>query len=75
MEWQPIETAPLDVPILITDGKIVTVTNLARSTGSNRIWMYSYGFGGYEFDYDFEFEQATHWMLLPSLPVAPVAGP
>ena len=67
MDWQPIETAPLKTPIIITDGKTVTVTIL-NSIGPYPKQMFGHGFGGDEWDYDFEFEQATHWMSLPAPP-------
>lgn len=66
-EWQPIETAPTKTPILITDGKVITVTILDQC-GNEPKYMYGYGFSGYEWDYDFLIKEATHWMLLPEPP-------
>ena len=67
MEWLLIETAPTKTPILITDGKIVTVTVLDQC-GDDPKHMYGHGFCGHEWDYDFTIQQATHWMLLPVAP-------
>lgn len=73
MEWKPIETVPTDTPILITDGKIVTVTVLnvtvLNKCGDDPKWMHGHGFSGYEWQYDFMINQATHWMPLPQPPV------
>ena len=69
MKWQPIETAPTKKPILITDGKIVTVTILDMC-GDDPKWMFGYGFGGYEWEFDFDFKSATHWKKLDEPPTA-----
>lgn len=65
-EWQPIETAPIKKPILITDGTIVTVTYL--ETWGDVVDMFGHGFSGYEWDYDFDVSDATHWQPLPDAP-------
>jgi hypothetical protein len=67
--WQPIETAPTKTPILITDGKIVTVTQLITLSG--HMTMNGHGFSGWEYEYDFRYGEVTHWMPLPAAPTTP----
>ena len=58
-EWNPIETAPHGINVLITDGIIVT---------GGRQDKYGWdvvGVTGYEWEIQFE---PTHWMPMPALP-------
>jgi len=65
---------PLDVGILITDGKIVTVAMIVKLwrdkpvTNLCGLDMSGYGFCGYEWEYDFDITKITHWALLPDMP-------
>jgi hypothetical protein len=63
-QWQPIETAPRDAPILVTDGKVIVVLKI--DTGDD--WPCPVGFGGWEWGWEFEWGDLTHWMPLPELP-------
>ena len=68
-KWQPIATAPLDTPILVTDGNVVVVGMFERlGKGVDSLWFAPVGFGGYEWEWNFEDDQLTHWMPLPPLP-------
>lgn len=62
--WEPIEGAPKGVPILITNGEIVTCTTIDPKYG----WFNGAGFGGYEWDYKFDTNEVTHWQPLPFPP-------
>ena len=64
--WQPIETVPLNQPILVHNGKIVTVTVLGLMNGKPR-FMHPHGFGGFDWDYEFCADELTHWMPLPTI--------
>jgi len=67
MNWQPIETAPKNTPILATDG--IDVVAIKRGECAGRDWPYPVGFGGDEWEWDFGgWEGLTHWMPLPELP-------
>lgn len=69
-EWQPIATAPNGVPILVTDGKVITVLMRTQINHSGKIFdnLVGAGFSGYEWDWDFEWDDLTHWMPVPELP-------
>lgn len=64
MNWQPIETAPLNIPVLIygldyLDNQIIT---------GGKLDEYGWdilGCGGYECETEIT---PTHWMLRPELP-------
>lgn len=69
MEWQPIETAPEGVPILMTTGNLTVVAergSIFPDSSPDHIW--AVGFSGYEWEWDFEWEDLTHWMPLPPAP-------
>jgi hypothetical protein len=63
-EWQPIETAPTDIPILVTDGAFVAALILKKDSK----FPDGVAFGGYEWDWDFDPRDLTHWMPLPKPP-------
>jgi len=67
-EWQPIDTAPKNTPILVTDGDVIVVVKRGEFVGKD--WIDEVGFGGYEWDWNFEWEDLTHWMPLPEPPKA-----
>ena len=65
MEWQPIETAPYDVPVLVFCPKrgpepdqqqVLTRQILPRNQGEWWVWGDEYSF------------EPTHWMPLPKPP-------
>lgn len=71
----PDSMPPMNVGILITDGEIVTVTELKNYFADqpvesiDDISLHGHGFGGYEWDYDFDdVSKITHWALLPPVP-------
>jgi hypothetical protein len=66
-QWQPIETAPRDTPILVTDGKIMVVL-MRGDVGPGTDWPDPVGFGGYEWDWEFDWDDLTHWTPLPAPP-------
>ena len=78
IEWHKFSfdsMPPLNIGILITDGNIITVTEIGKwkhgTDAVNKIksfWMISYGFSGHEWEYDFDITQITHWALLPDMP-------
>jgi len=72
MNWQPIETAPIGVPILILAGRYIVVGKIPKSYKLiNDGWddyPDEYGFGGYEWEWDFAPDDVTHWMPLPAPP-------
>lgn len=63
MAWQPIETAPHEVPILVTDGEFIVVASLDLTR-----WPGAVGFRGHEWEWDFQETSLTHWMPLPEPP-------
>jgi len=65
-QWQPIETAPMNTPILVTDGKVIVVVECELVCG--KPFLAGVGFGGYEWDFDFEWKDLTHWMPQPNMP-------
>lgn len=66
MKWAPIESAPRDTPILVTDGKSVVCIKWTKCAGDD--WAEPVGFGGWEWDWDFHPKELTHWMPAPPLP-------
>lgn len=66
MTWKPISTSPLNTPILVTDGEIVTITNLRKESYGMR--MQCVGWGGYEWEYDIDYKDLTHWTEVPLPP-------
>lgn len=64
MEWQPIETAPVDVDVLVTDGSDTQC--VARNSTLMESWQLTYC-GSFAEDGDLCFEP-THWMPLPPPP-------
>lgn len=72
MEWQTIETAPLDTPILIWDGSMQCVAKKSIYTyqsGSPFTTWDCVGASGW--DCEDTFETPTHWMPLPPPPAVP----
>lgn len=67
--WQPIETAPKDRAILLTDGvRQVVGTFMTSVTDGDTAWVYAR-----ENRWDglsFAIPEPTHWMDLPAPPVA-----
>lgn len=66
-EWQPIDTAPRNVPILVTDGNVVVALKRAKHVLDDE-WPDPVGFGGYEWEWGFQWSDLTHWMPLPDPP-------
>jgi len=68
MEWIPIEKegTPIDVGILITDGKIITCA-VVRSVNNNK-YIYPHEYSGYDCECDLDYKEITHWANLPMLP-------
>ena len=64
-EWQPIESAPLDEPVLVWDGQ-VTVAKQTHYKHGNRWWVWD----TYGFCEDGEIYEPSHWMPLPSPPTS-----
>lgn len=69
-EWQPIETAPKDREILLTDATTAEAYAVAHYDESSEpgregmpFWFTADGAG-------YHFEAFTHWMDLPSQPQA-----
>ena len=60
------ETAPKNVPILVTDGKCIISVELGEWVGKD--WFNAHGVTGDEWEYEFDPRDATHWMPLPELP-------
>ena len=56
--WQPIEIAPKDSTILVTDGWSYYVCS----------WNHKYKSWMYDWSEHLEVEKPTHWMPLPLLP-------
>lgn len=69
MQWQPIETAPFDTPILVTwkwsDGDKDFCVAQKRLYASWWLWVV-HGCGGYECENEFGKDELTHWMPLPN---------
>ncbi len=73
-EWQPIDTAPRGIPILIHADGITVVASLndffrARD-GKWLLFVEPEGFSGHEWEWHFSEMEITHWMPLPQPPVA-----
>jgi hypothetical protein len=83
MEWQPIETAPLDRPLFVTDGLVFGVATRWTSTDQQtHYWSPVAGWCVWDEDTEWEtgeYEQrgadgcrrATHWTEIPSPPKEP----
>lgn len=76
MEWQPIETAPKDTPVLIYDGSMIcaaswdwlfseTSPHIVAGKPNSKYWT-CVGASGWECENDFE--EPTYWMPLPPKP-------
>lgn len=63
-QWQPIKTAPIGVPVLISDGKNICV---AEASGTSDNWV-SVDFDGLLVDCFFDSEYFFVWLPLPPLP-------
>jgi hypothetical protein len=70
-KWKT-STPPRGQPILVSDGKLITITQLddweSRDERGTLTFMHGVNFGGYEWEYDLRFEDITHWMPLPGVP-------
>lgn len=60
--WQPIETAPTGVYVLLSDGQEFA---LGMKVESPIVYWIPGGISGYEWEWDIV---PTHWMSLPELP-------
>lgn len=65
MEWQPIDTAPKDQSVLLTDGVHVTYGAFCDDP-RQYWWLADEGIDGL----DFETFEPTHWMPRPAPPPA-----
>lgn len=68
MNWISVkdQEPPLGIPILVSNGAYLTLTELtSRTRGA---CMSPVGFGGYEWEYEFEVKDITHWVKAPALP-------
>ncbi len=65
-EWQPIDTAPKDDYIVVTDGGFI-----AQAFWSGKCWMMGFIEGNINVKVDL---QPTHWMPLPEPPRAEQKG-
>lgn len=68
MNWQPIETAPKDLKIIVwlaDEGFPVMATYRMLDQGKDEEWE---GFWLWEMDYGQDFHDITHWMHLPPPP-------
>ncbi len=63
-DWQPIETAPFSVPVLVWDGQ-VTVGRQAKYPDGKCIWWVHDTYGFCE---DGQIYKPTHWCPLPEGP-------
>lgn len=70
MKWISVKekTPPRGQDILVTDGEIITCTNLEDWEKGKLTLMGCVGFSGYEWEYDFEYKDITHWAELPKPP-------
>jgi hypothetical protein len=66
--WQPIETAPKDVPIFVFNGEygVMQWSEGVNGTESWALWVWSDDLIN---DADPSPDQPTHWMPLPAAPV------
>lgn len=64
-DWQPIETVPLRIPVLIWDGEIMCV---AEGLGGPRASIYWCCIGADGYECKNTFNSPTHWMPLPEPP-------
>jgi len=74
LQWIDIknQAPPVNVGVLVTDGKSITVCILEYlsypNSGMKILLMGAHGWGGPEWEFDFQTEEITHWMPLPELP-------
>lgn len=66
-EWQPIETVPLDTPVLLY-AKEVFAGQVVYIPWDKSRSIYAVGYDGPEFDCDYVYGDLTHWMPLPESP-------
>lgn len=68
--WIPIKDKlpEEDTPVLVTDGKIISVAQLELFGDRKSIWWDIVGCEGVESESYFDHEKVTHWMPLPKLP-------
>lgn len=67
-DWQPIETVPRDIPVLLTDGRVVVAAVIDSEEFRGIVRVREYGFSGWEWEWEFLWKDLTHWMPLPALP-------
>jgi len=67
MNWQPIDTAPSDTPILATDGDVIVVLRISVNE-FNLPFLGMVGVGPSDCRWNFDFSDLTLWMPLPPLP-------
>ena len=65
-DWQPIETAPKDTPILIYATETWRIRYFICVAKLGKYGWEAVGASGYECENDFE--HPTHWMSLPEPP-------
>jgi len=68
MNWYPIEIAPLEKPILISDGKLVTAAEACRLRLDRPLHFNPVGFWASDVELDVLDEKITHWAPLPQPP-------
>jgi hypothetical protein len=69
MSWQPIETAPKDVPLIVWAEFHGEESAFVAKYESEYEWWEVQGVGGYE--WETEISYPTHWQPLPPAPVSP----
>ncbi len=66
MNWQPISTAPKDVPLIVWAKFHGKESAFVAMFESHYGWWEVQGVGGYEWETDIE--DPSHWMPLPDPP-------
>lgn len=70
-KWKSMKSVPTDIPVLVTDGKTVALTNIRKWEEGNALgmvsyWMTSAGFDGQEWEYDMDFASLIGWQKAPA---------
>lgn len=69
MEWQPIETAPMDVPVLVAWKWSGGDFDFCVAQKSSKFgWWVVHGASGYECENEFEDRELRYWMHIPGAP-------